>query len=267
MPSPFPGMDPYLERPSLWPDVHATLITEIRAALNAQLRPKYVTRTELRVYLSDQDDSGRSVIIPDVRVVEAPESWRFGTSPQIEQHTGVAVAEPVEATTLLDEEIEEAFLEIREAESNEVVTVIEVISPTNKTPGARGRDSYRRKRNEVMRSAANYVEIDLLRGGEAVITGDFVPPADYRVHVSRIERRPKGSIWPIHLPDRLPIISIPLRSPDPDATLDLQTLLNKVYDDSGYELDTDYTKDPNPPLPPKYHEWADGLLRAKGLRT
>jgi hypothetical protein len=199
--------------------------------------------------------------------VETPESWRFGASQQLEPHSGVAIAEPVEATTLLDEEIEEAFLEVREAESHEVVTVIEVISPTNKTPGACGRDSYRRKRNEVMHSAANYVEIDLLRSGEAVITGDFVPQADYRVHVSKVERRPRGSIWPIHLPDRLPIISIPLRSPDPDATLDLQTLLNKVYDDSGYELDTDYTKDPIPPLPAHYREWAEKLLRENGLRT
>ncbi len=267
MPSPFPGMDPYLERPSLWLDVHATLITEIRAALNAQLRPKYVARTELRVYLSDQDDSGRNVIIPDIRVVETLDSWRHGTSQQFEQLSGVVVAEPVEATTLLDEEIEEAFLEIRNVETHEVVTVIEVVSPTNKTPGARGRDSYRRKRNEVMRSTAHYVEIDLLRGGEAVITGDFVPQADYHVHVSRVERRPKGSVWPIQLPDRLPVISIPLRSPDPDATLDLQTVLNKVYDDFGYELDTDYTREPISSFPPKYREWTDKLLHNKGLRT
>ena len=267
MPSPFPGMDPFLENPHVWPSVHATLIAEIQAALNGQLRPKYVARTELRIYVSDQDDLGRRVMIPDVRVVETPDSWRFGSEQQPNEFAGIAIAEPVLATTLLDDEIEEAFLEIRDVATREVVTVIEVISPTNKVANSHGRDSYRRKRNEVMQSATHYVEIDLLRGGDSVITGDFVPKGDYLVHVSRVEQRPKGFVWPIQLPQRLPVIPIPLRSPDQDAKLDLQALLTTVYDRSGYDLDTDYTKEPNPPFPPKYREWADGLLRAKGQRT
>src|SRR5438876_5561917 len=121
MPSPFSGMDPYLETPALWPDVHHELISEIRAALNPRLRPRYVARVELRVYISDDDDPGRQALVPDVRV----------------------------ETTLMDEEIEEAFLKIIHVESEALVTRIEVLSPTNKIRGSRGRASFMAKRNEI----------------------------------------------------------------------------------------------------------------------
>ena len=267
MPSPFPGMDPYLEKPSLWPDLHHDLISEIKTALNGNIRPKYFARVETRVYISNQDDPARSVIIPDVRIMETPDAWKHGSAGVIADDGDVAVAEPIVATTLFLDEIVEAYLEIRDTETHDVVTVIEVLSPTNKIPGARGMDSFRRKRSEVMSSPSHYVEIDLLRSGERLVSGEALPLGDYFVHVSRVERRPSGLIWPIKLPQRLPVIPIPLRSPDPDVKLDLQKLLTAVYDRSGYELDTDYSKEPNPPLPPKYREWTETLLRAKGLRT
>jgi Protein of unknown function (DUF4058) len=145
--------------------------------------------------------------------------------------------------------------------------VIEVVSPTNKVAGARSSDSYRKKRSEVLSSPSHFVEIDLLREGQPVVTGDLIPPADYYAHVSRVEMRPSGQVWPIKLPQRLPTIKIPLRAPDPDLNLDLQTLFTNVYDRSGYDLDTNYAVDPTPPLPIAYREWADRLLREKGLRT
>src|SRR5438874_11797542 len=68
MPSPFPGMDPYLETPNLWPDVHHELISQIRSALNPALLPRYVSWADLLVCISDVYDPGRGALIPDVRV-------------------------------------------------------------------------------------------------------------------------------------------------------------------------------------------------------
>ncbi len=266
MPSPFPGMDPFLEDPSFWPDVHLNLIAELQATINQQARPTYFARVEQRVYISDDNDPGRRVIVPDVRVVENPEAWRFGSSGQASAVTDVDVIEPIVATTILEEQIEEAYLAIIDGQYRQVVTVIEVVSPTNKVAGARGLDSYRKKRREVLSSPSHFVEIDLLRDGQPVVTGDFVPPADYYVHVSRVEMRPSGHVWPIRLPQRLPIIALPLRAPDPDLKIDLQLLLTAVYDRTGYDLDTNYRIEPTPPLPIAYREWADRLLREKGLR-
>ena len=265
MPSPFPGMDPYLENAHRWPNLHTNLMTEIQAALNNGICPKYVARVETRVYISDDDDPGRSVIIPDVRVVETPEAWRHGLIEPVDG--GVAVVEPIVIRTVLLDEISEAYLEIRDALTGEVVTVIEVLSPSNKVNRARGMDSFRNKRIEVLESSSHFVEIDLLRAGSRTVINRRLSDADYLVHVSPAEMRPKGFIWPIMLPQPLPVISIPLRKPDPDAKLDLQALLTSAYDRSGYKFDTDYTHEPEPPLPPKYREWADSLLRAKGLRT
>src|SRR5438270_8173295 len=120
MPSPFPGMGPYLESPVIWPDVHHELISEIRAALNPRLRPRYVARVELRVYISDDDDPGRAALVPDVRVERSPK--RKGTKKQ-KAEPSVAVTEPLIVPTLMDEEIEEAFLKVVHVESEALVTV------------------------------------------------------------------------------------------------------------------------------------------------
>src|SRR5437879_3427090 len=114
MPSPFPGMDPYLESPVIWPDFHHGMISGIQAAVNPHLRPRYVARVELRVYISDDDDPGRKALVPDVRVESSPR--RRGTKKQ-KGAGALAVTEPLIVPTLMDEEIEEAFLKIVEVES------------------------------------------------------------------------------------------------------------------------------------------------------
>src|SRR5258708_39686784 len=130
MPSPFPGMDPYLENPGRWPDVHHRLISISSDLLTAQLRPKYFVRVEERVYLSDQQDPGRAVIIPDMRIVPASAEQHRRTTRAAAG--ALATIEPVIATTLFDEEIHEARLEVIDREFRSVVTVIEVLRPTNK---------------------------------------------------------------------------------------------------------------------------------------
>lgn len=269
MPSPFPGMDPYLEDPGLWPDVHHRFITIASDFLAGLLRPKYLVRIEERVYISDESDPGRSVIVPDIRIAARP-GWegrpfepREG---EVGEVGGVDVAEPVVATTMFEEDIHEARIEIIDRDQRLVVTVIEVLSPTNKVTGARGRESFEQKRREVMNSPSHWVEIDLLRGGDGLSAREVLPPCEYLAHVSRVETRPKGMFWPIRLSQRLPVLPIPLKPEDPDASLDLQAVLVTAYDRAGYDLAVDYTRDPVPPLTGEWPIWSDRLLKAKTLR-
>src|SRR5271157_698533 len=234
MPSPFPGMDPYLEYPGIWPDVHHNLISDTQGLLGAQLRPKYIVRVEERTYIADESDAAFK---PELRI------------PDVEE-----------------EEIHEAFLKIVDRESRDVVAVIEILSPTNKLPGTRGRESFEQKRREVMYSPSHWVEIDLLRGSRLVAVPGRVGPHEYLIHVSKKGLRPRGLLYPIRLMQRLPVIPIPLKPGDPDAHLDLQSVLNAAYDRAGYDLEIDYRGEPRPPLDGELAAWADQLLRSKGLR-
>jgi hypothetical protein len=260
MPSPFPGMDPYLENPGLWPDVHHEIISVAREILKGQLRSKYFVRIEERVYISDELDPGRRVIIPDLSIAERPE--RRGPPWQPAGVATLEVAESVEVTIRVELEIHEARLEVVDRAQRQVVTVIEVLSPTNKVPGSRGQASYHQKRQEILDTPSHLVEIDLLREGVPPFVQEPLPPHDYLVLVSRGERRPRGTAWPIRLTQRLPVIPIPLRPEDPDAKLDLQGVLNTAYDRAAYDLEIDYRAEPVPPLAPEAAAWARQFLPA-----
>jgi hypothetical protein len=263
MPSPFPGMDPYLERPSLWPDVHHGLIGEIQASLNSALRPRYVARVEMRVYISDEDDPGRQVMVPDVRVESSPKRKARRTS---KSASALQVAEPILIPLLLDDQIEEAFLEIRQPDSGVLVTVIEVMSPTNKIMGSCGRNCFMVKRREVMSSNVHWVEIDLLRAGERSLPSPPLKPSDYRITISRNDDRRRARYWPVDIRQALPIIGIPLKGKDADVPLDLGAVLRSAYDRAAYDETIDYRKPPTPSLDPDDAKWANQLLREKGLR-
>ncbi len=168
--------------------------------------------------------------------------------------------------TLVDEKVRQPYVEIIDAENRKVVTVIEVLSPDNKTPRATGLKSFRRKRSAVVKSRAHWVEIDLLRRGTSLALRERIEPHQYFVHVSPVKLRPQGWVWPIALPQRLPVILIPLRAKDDNLPFDLQLVLDAAYDHAGYARGIDCTKEPVPPLDPDLSEWADGLLREKGLR-
>jgi hypothetical protein len=258
-------MDPYLEDPHRWPGVHTKLIDEIETALNRQLRPRYYADIEERVYISDENDPGRKTIIPDIRVLPTGSKKKPSGKKPVRPPAAL-VCEPVMVTTLFEEEVREPFLKVIERDSRQVVTVIEVLSPTNKVAGSRGRDQYVEKRGDVLRSDTSWVEIDLLREGEPVIGRDLYPECEYVVHVSRKASRPKGVVWPIRLQQRLPVIAIPLKNGDPDTELDLQPLLANLYERGAYDLKLDYARDPVPPLPPSLARWANKLLKQKKLR-
>jgi hypothetical protein len=249
MPSPFPGMDPYLEKPSRWPGIHHNFISVTQALLTSQLRPKYLVRIEERVYIADDYDDPRKakMRVPDVEVAVRP-GWGHATfAPSGIEADAVEVLEPVIAT-------------------RDVVTVIEILSPTNKIPGSHGSESYEKKFQEVMYSASHFVEIDLLRGPRRVPVPRKVGTHEYLVHISRKRLRPRGQLYPLRLPRRLPVIPIPLKVGDPDAQLDLQSLIDQTYDRAGYDMEVDYSQDPIPPLDAEMAARADQHLRSKGLR-
>lgn len=234
MASPFPGMDPYLESPVIWPDVRHQFISGIQTALNAQLRPHYMARVDLRIYTSDDDDPGREALAPGV---------------------------PLKRIRLLDEEIKEAFLKIVHVETKELVTLIDVLSPTTKIPDSRGRASFMAKRQEIMNSDVNWVEIDLLRAGVPSLPDPPLCSSDYTVLVSRVDQRPDMRLWSISVRYPLPVIPIPLRGKDPEAALDLGAVFRSGYDRAGYDLSVDYRNPPQPPLEGADAKWARELLR------
>ena len=265
MPSPFPGMDPYLEDPTLWPDVHHELISEIRARLNLQLRPKYVAAIEMRVYISDDDDAGRRVMVPDVRIERTKKKQLAGHG----NHSSLATTIEAPVTIkLLNDEIEEAYIEIREPLGGRLVAIIEVLSPTNKVPGFRpGRASFMAKRRDVMKSPVHSVEIDLLRSGKpASLNKELLAKCDYRIIVSRGSGHADAGCWCLSVREPLPTVGIPLKSNDPDVPLDLGAVLQSAYDRGAWDLHLDYSKPPSVPLPSGDVRWANKLLRRKRIR-
>jgi len=161
--------------------------------------------------------------------------------------------------------VREAYLEIRDMASKEVVTVIEVLSPANKRPG-KGREMYEEKRDQVFGSRSHLVEIDLLGSYEPLpVFGNDIE-GNYRILVSRADCRPMADLYLFNLPDAIPAFPLPLRGGDAEPIVDLQGLLNEVYDRAGYDFTLDYTPDPVPPLSESDAVWADSLLRETSLR-
>lgn len=259
MPSPFPGMDPYMEGP-VWRDFHAGMLLGIREALVPHVRPRYVVRAEERVYMEHLPEEERpNVIYPDVTMME---SARGGDPAK----GGVATASAIEAATVtltvpMPERRHEVFLTVRARETLQVITVIEVLSPANKRPGSDGRQEYLNKRESILLSRAHLVELDLLRGGERLPTIEPLPPADYYAIISRERLRPQIEVFYWTLRQRLPTIPIPLAGNDPDVRLDLQAVFDMVYDRAGYDYSLDYHRPIEPPLSAADMEWAQNLLQ------
>ena len=253
MPSPFPGMNPYFEQADHWQDFHTEFLTVLRGHLEAQIGPDYIIQLEKHVYIHELPPEPRRLLgRPDLSLI------RSGASAAGRANLGVLEAPAEVQLPAQDFEVERVpFLEIRDRRGRELVTVIELLSPSNKRPGD-DRQQYLAKRREVIRSTAHLVEIDLLRGWEPMPAEDR-PEGDYSVLVSRAERRPAAEFWPIKLRDRLPAIPIPLRPTDPDRRVDLQEVIHRAYDEAGYRKFI-YDGPPEPPLTAEDAEWAAQFL-------
>lgn len=257
--SPFPGMDPYLE--IHWRDVHQSLITYARDAIQAQLPGDLRARTEERVWLEAPESTLGQSRYPDVFVVERDPGGGGAAVADL------AVAEPV-VIELAAEPIREGYVEIVEVSSRRrVITVIEFLSPTNKLPGPQ-QMAYLEKQAELFAAQVSLVEVDLLRTGHRVLAvpAEFVPPRARTLYQACIRRSWKPSqaeVYPIALRERLPVLPIPLRPGEKDVRLDLQLLLDRAYANAGYD-DIDYSHEPQPPLGADDAAWAGRATESRG---
>jgi hypothetical protein len=271
MPSPFVGMNPYLEHPATWANVHHRLITAIADFLSPQVLPKYQVMIEERVYriqgkMQGQLEIGNSILVgvPDVAIAQ-----RDTKSSDRATNKATAVisppSQPLTVTLPMPELVRQSHLEIRDIVTSEVVTVIEVLSPANKRSGD-GRTQYESKRQTILASLAHFVEIDLLRSWEPMPTLSGGILSQYRILVSDREQRPQASLYAFNLNEAIPVFPIPLRSPDAELWVDLQELLHGVYDRAGYAYAIDYHLDPIPSLSEADTAWLNDFLTSKGLR-
>lgn len=258
MKSPFPGMDPYLEKH--WLDVHSTFITFCKSALNRVLPPDLVARSEERLAIDASEWSDAHGLRPDVRV--------FKPGIATEDSGGIALEAPFKLVLDL-EPATESFIRIITPGDERVVTIIELVSPWNKREP--GLSTYQQKRTELLDAGVSVVEIDLVRRGNwRALLRPHVCPADavatYRV-VTRLGGERRGAyVYPLPIQERLKPIPIPLRPNDPPVTLDLQALISDVYADSRYGTTMNYADECDPPFTEDEREWVQTLLQSVGKR-
>jgi len=259
MPSPFPGMDPYLEGEK-WIGMHHALSSEIARQLMPKLVPKYVARPMEYFVMEVPEDfiATTNETYPDVGI--------YGTAHPRVIRESIATwtpTLPIKMATIISEKVPHVRIEIRDVAHQELVTAIEVLSITNKR--GKGYEKYVEKRSRILRSVTHLLEIDLLRQGKRVPMQQTLPNAPYFVFLGRAFRSPVIEVWPIRLQDSLPTVPVPLRNDDPDVLLDLRLALTTTYDTFGYGLTIDYTRPPAVPLEGEDAIWAKELLRATGF--
>lgn len=252
MPSPFPGMDPYLEG-YLWPDVHHRLATAISDQLSPRLRPRYVARIEVQVVRDEVPEAEIGIMYPDVEVLLRQTPSRPTTTKSLQLPTaagGVLVAEPPAVTpatlsiTFAQVDVRVATVQVIDAAQNQLVTSIEILSPVNKREP--GLTKYREKRRQRWDAHVHLVEIDLLRRGQRALVNSRIPESAYRITLTRAGSA-SATIWALDLADALPVVPVPLRAPDDDVVLDLAAAFTTIYDRAAYDLSVNYREAPPPP--------------------
>lgn len=274
MPSPFPGMDPYLEAPDIWPDLHEHFASEVGNQLNLALPAPYYARLEMRPEIGIVEEAGvRQTIVPDVAIVRHPRIPPGGAATAVLDQPRTTLSPHVEFV-IRHEPQRHQWVEVRDtSRGHKLITLIEIVSPSNKRMG-QDRDAYQQKQQEVLASDDHLIEIDLLRCGRRLAPRDELiafmdqrePPPDYVVLVSRAWHRSERSegyhFYPIALRDALPCIPVPLRQSEPDFPLDLQYVFNQAYDRGPYRRGAvDYHQSPNPPLRAEDAAWAAELIQ------
>jgi hypothetical protein len=247
MPSPFPGMNPFLEQSDAWEDFHLNYISRLQEALCAVVSDDYIVKVETRIYVHElSEDERKSTAKADVSVSGGP-------SQSATRATAIIAGPPIRILYPTVDTERYTWIEIRDKRDRHVVTAIELLSPTNKTPGP-DRDDYIQKRSMYFFSNAHFIEIDLRRGGTRP-SPPILPACDYYVLLSHVQDRFNFGVWPLKLGDRLPLIPVPLKAPDPDVPLDLQAVLDRVYDSAHYG-NYIYKDTPEPPLSVEQVAWA-----------
>ncbi|NOK58591.1 MAG: DUF4058 family protein [Chloroflexi bacterium AL-W] len=257
MPSPFPGMDPYLEG-SLWTTFHFAFGAELVRQLAPQLRPRYLALPVERLVFDETNDVAitTSSFYPDVSILNV--------QPPIDQISVERHTAPLQLATVIPETVPHVSIEIRDTANHQLVTAIEILSPTNKRGD--GRLEYLTKRRRILTSTTHLLEIDFLRQGQRVPMQQPLPDAHYFVFLSRADRRPILDVWPILIHEPLPTVPIPLLKDDPDVPIDLQKTFTATYDLLGYDLLINYAQSADIPGDTPTQEWMDRTLQSQGLR-
>jgi hypothetical protein len=262
MPSVFPGIDPYLESQGLWPDFHVGFLAELRNAIADQLPEPYVARIDERMNLVGVPDEDVRRVRPDVAVdrhVSRASEPSLAPSP-----SGTQTLEPEIIPLKILEEHREVYIEILHEPEWRLVSVIELLSPANKT--GEGRHDYLTKRNGIMRlETVHLIELDFLSAGRRLPMRWSPREGDYYAYIARAERRPDCEVYGWTVRDPLPPIPIPLLAPDPDIRIDLAPLFSSVYDRARYVRSIRYDAPLTIPLAPDGRAWAEGLARASRL--
>ena len=247
MPNPFPGMNLYLEQPEFWSDFHNQLIASLARVLIPTLLPKYRVVIDKWVYRI-ADSTAIAIDRPDVAIQQS-RTTPTPSQPAGTSQTAVTLSQPTIHPTKvllpLPEEVHQAYLEVRDAATQTVVTTVEVLSPANKR--GEGRQKYEAKRQQVLGSLTNLVEIDLLRAGDPLPTANGTPQSYYRILVSRARTRPVADLYAFNLSDRIPSFPLPLQPNETEPIVDLQSLLNDLYEQLAYDYFIDYGNEPPPP--------------------
>lgn len=260
MSSPFPGMDPFIES-QRWTDFHGALLQVIRAELVAKLRPRYVVDVEEYVFLTREGGEAVGRPEPDIAIAvsEMGRSSSRGAASAVAEHPLVLT------TPAPSRRRRQKYLVLRRAEREEVVTVIELLSPTNKAPGE-GVSEYLAKRENVFNSGSNLVELDLLRGGQRLPTKEDLPPADYFAFVSRHDQLPRVEVYAWTLRNPLPEVPVPLADGDDDLLLGLQPIFTRTCQEAGYDYSLKYDRELEPPVDPTNRQWLDARLRSASVK-
>jgi len=241
-------MNPYLERATAWESFHPNFISAAHFRIAEQLPAEYVVRIENKIYIHEPPHYRRFLGSADVGVGHPTTGTANSAviSATLDAPARMTILEPIEI-------IRVGFLTIRDRDNNDLICVIELLSPTNKYAGP-DREQYMGKRREVLRSKAHFIEIDLLRGGPRIST-EQTHACDYCAIVSPVEERPIAGVWPWQIRDTMPILPVPLRCSHPSARLDMKSLIDQVYDGGRY-ANYIYSGPPEPRLSAADAAWA-----------
>ncbi|MFN8492884.1 MAG: DUF4058 family protein [Caldilineaceae bacterium] len=249
---PFPGMNPWLENPQLWRNVHVSLMNAIRDALAPQLEPRYFVDVETHTYVARLPDAPIMMRYPDVAVLDLG-------GPGVAVAPTTTLATPLVVDLPPRETIEEPYLEIRLVPDGEVVTVIELLSHTNKRAGAE-RKSYLEKRELFLNADIHFIEIDLLRAWEPMPYTEKATNYHYHVFMHRHDEPHKAYLYCWNVREPIPVFPLPLQPGDQEPPIDLGALLQEVYDRARYKLIIDYAQSPTPALSKTDAIWAAQCL-------
>lgn len=256
MPSPFPGMDPYLEHPAFWTEFHHRFLDAWSESLAASLPDEFEAGLGERVYLTDYDPETRKLIYPDVAVSEESPRDVSGS-----RSAAVATLEPITVPLAFLGGPREAYIEILHRPDRRLVAVLELLSPGNKVEP--GRTEYLSKREALLHQDVHLIELDLLKGGRRLPMGGPLPPGDYYYLLSRAEERPNSRVYAWTVRDRLPTLPVPLLPPHDDVPTNLAEVLALTYDRGRFGKRLLYREPCPAPFDPDAARWAEGIGREK----